>query len=148
RLTFDPPADGTFVVRVGDARGLGGDAFGYHLVVRRPRPDFAVSVSPEDPAVPRGGTALVTVSVTRRDGFDAPVLVTADRLPPGVTATPALVEPGATTAALALTADESAPALSPPSWRLTAREVRPPDGEASGAALVHEHDPGGAARGR
>ena len=45
-------------------------------------------MSPENPNVPRGGTALVTVTLTRRDGFDGPVDVAADRLPPGVTAAP------------------------------------------------------------
>ncbi len=57
RLTFDPPADGDYLARVSDVRGLGGFAFAYHLVLRRPRPDFDLEVSPEDPNVPRGGTA-------------------------------------------------------------------------------------------
>ena len=43
----------------------------------------------------------MTVTVSRRDGFEAPVEVTADGLPPGVTATAARVEAGATTAFLA-----------------------------------------------
>src|SRR5207248_2555091 len=76
RLTFDPPADGTYLVRVEDARGLGGERFGYHLVVRRPRPDFRLSISTENPNVPRGGTAVLTASIVRLDGFDGPVDVT------------------------------------------------------------------------
>jgi hypothetical protein len=148
RVTFDPPADGDYVVRVGDARGLGGERFDYHLVVRKPRPDFTVSVSPDDPNIPQGSTALVTVRVSRRDGFDAPVLVTADRLPPGITSTPALIERGATTAVLALSADPSTPTFSPPTWRLTARAV-PDHGESDGAdGLSHVLDPGGPAGGR
>ena len=33
-LTFTSPADGDYLVRVADVRGLGGDDFGYHLVLR------------------------------------------------------------------------------------------------------------------
>jgi len=142
RLTFDPPADGAYVVRVADVRGLGGETFGYHLVVRKPRPDFAVSVSPENPNVPRGGTALVTVNLTRRDGFDAPVEVSAGGLPPGITATPARVERGGSTALLALTAAADAPAYSPPGWTVTA------SAGTSGDEVRHELDPGGARGGR
>ena len=136
RLTFDPPADGDYLARVADVRGLGGASFDYHLVVRRPRPDFQIAVSPENPNVPRGGTALVTVTFTRRDGFDAPVDLTADQLPQGLSAAPARVERGATSAVLSLTADPTAPAFSPPTWRLVARA-------ASGDAIRHELDPGG-----
>lgn len=148
RLTFDPPADGPYVVRVADVRGLGGEAFGYHLVVRRPRPDFRVAVSPENPSVPRGGTALVTVTLTRLDGYDAPVDVTALGLPAGVRATPARVERGATTALLALTADPGAPAFSPPTWTVTARGSGAPGSASAGDGLRHDLDPGGPGGGR
>src|SRR5262249_61550482 len=43
RLFFDPPADGDYRVRVGDARGEGGSPYAYRLTVRPPRPDFTVS---------------------------------------------------------------------------------------------------------
>ena len=69
-MTFDPPADGEYLVRVEDVRGLGGEDFGYHLVVRRPRPDFQVSPRHREPEHPARGTALVTVNLTRLDGFD------------------------------------------------------------------------------
>ena len=41
-LTFDPPADGEYQVRVSDARGEGGPQHAYRLTLRRPRPDFSV----------------------------------------------------------------------------------------------------------
>ncbi len=43
RVTFDPPADGTYLVRVEDVRGLGGPDYGYHVVVRPPHPDYSIS---------------------------------------------------------------------------------------------------------
>jgi WD40 repeat protein len=144
RLTFDPPADGSYLARVSDVRGLGGRDFSYHLVVRSPRPDFQIAVSPENPNIPRGGTTLVTVSLTRLDGFDTPVEVTALNLPPGISATPVRVERGMTTALISLTADRSAPAFSPPTWTLTAREVEQADSSSGRPPIRHELDPRGA----
>ncbi|HEX8199844.1 MAG TPA: hypothetical protein VF590_05110, partial [Isosphaeraceae bacterium] len=125
--------------RVEDVRGAGGARFGYHLVVRRPRPDFRVRVGTENPNVPRGGTALVTARIDRLDGFDDPVDVAVEGLPPGVTASGAQIERGAYAADLLLTADATAPALSPPTWRLAARSVP----ASAGAAIRHDLDPGG-----
>ena len=120
RLTFDAPEDGEYLVKVADVRGMGGDDFAYHLVVRRPRPDFVIAVNTENPNIPRGGTTLVAVSLTRIDGFDGMVKVSAEALPPGVRSTPAIIEPGHYEGLLSLTADEHAPAFSPPLWRLVA----------------------------
>jgi hypothetical protein len=140
RLTFDPPRDGDYIVRVADVRGLGGPGFGYHLVLRSPAPDFRIAVSTENPNVPRGGTTLVGVTVNRIDGFDAAIEVRAEGLPPGVTATPAVIEPGHYEGLLALTADASAPAFSAPTWSLVSESL----GSASGAAKIRRSlDPGG-----
>lgn len=138
-LAFEPPADGVYQVRVEDVRGLGDKAFGYHLVVRKPRPDFRLSLSTENPNIARGGTTLVTATLARIDGFDGAVDVTVDGLPTGITATPARIERGEFTADLALTADASAPAFSRPTWRVTARAVAGSDA----SPLVHAVDPGG-----
>src|SRR5207237_5867000 len=86
RLTFDPPADGDYRVRVGDARGQGGRGYGYRLTVRPPRPDFKVSLSPASPAVWKGGAVPVTVNVERLDVFDGQIDVRLDNLPAGFSA--------------------------------------------------------------
>lgn len=143
RLTFVVPDDGTYVVRVEDVRGLGGDSYGYHLVVRSPRPDFRVSLGTENPNVPREGAALVTVVASRLDGFDGPIDVRVDGLPTGVSATSARIIPGSFTAQFLLMADASAPVYSPPTWKVEAM-ARPDSHSGSiSAALRHEIDPGG-----
>jgi hypothetical protein len=43
RLFFDPPADGTYQVRVTDARGAFGPTHAFRLTVRHPKPDFSVT---------------------------------------------------------------------------------------------------------
>lgn len=145
-LTFDPPADGSYIARIADVRALGGEDFGYHLVIRRPQPHFVISVSPENPNIPRGGTALVTVNIQRIDGFEEVVDVDAKDLPPGIISTPVSVERGMTTAVLALSADSTAPAYSAPGWTIRAwtplMNNRLPD------PGIKIFDPGGAAGGR
>jgi hypothetical protein len=143
-VTFTPPADGDYTVSVADVRGLGGDDFGYHLVLRRPSPSFRVSLSTENPNIPRGGTTLVPVNLTRLDGFDADVEVKAESLPPGITATPTRLVQGELSGIIAFSADATAPAFSKPTWRVVARSLA---NRTSGPAQVQEIDPGGSAGG-
>jgi hypothetical protein len=140
KLTFDPPADGDYVVRVSDARSLGSSRSGYHLEVRPPRPDFELSVSPENPNVPRGGSTVVTVSAIRRDGFDGPIDVSVDGLPPGITATSTRIEAGVYAAELLISADATAPAFNPPSWKVTGVATL---GSSANDVISHTIDPGG-----
>ena len=147
RVTFQAPAEGAYLVRVEDVRSLGGGDSGYHLVLRRPHPSFQVVLDPENPSIPRGGTALVNLTLMRRDGFDAPVEVIAEGLPPGITATPARIGGDELSGILALSADDSAPAFSAPTWRVVAREVVPPSAARAGARQTQEIDPGGPAGG-
>jgi dipeptidyl aminopeptidase/acylaminoacyl peptidase len=147
RVTFRAPADGDYLVRVADVRGLGGDDSGYHLVLRRPRPSFQIRLDTENPNISRGGTALLNFTVMRRDGFDSAIEVTAEGLPPGVTATPAMIGGDELGGILALSADSSAPAFSPPTWRVNAREVVPSSGSLGGPLQRQEIDPGGPAGG-
>lgn len=140
RLTFDPPADGPYLLRVEDPRGLGGPDSGYHLVFREPRPDFVPSLATDNPSVPRGGTVVLTANIRRLDGFYDPVEITLTGLPPGLTASPTRIEPHTHAADLVLSADASAPDVSPPTWTLTARSV---PADPSTPPLEHTLAPGG-----
>jgi hypothetical protein len=102
RLFFDPPADGTFQVRITDARGAGGPDHAYRLTVRPPRPDFTLSFSPQNPAVWKGGALPVTVTATRLDGFAGPIPLRLENLPPGFSAPATFITPEENGTALAL----------------------------------------------
>ena len=52
-VMFTAPADGVYLIRVSDVRGGDGDRFAYRLIVRRPQPDFQVSVSLANESVAR-----------------------------------------------------------------------------------------------
>jgi hypothetical protein len=108
RLRFTAPADGEYIVRLRDVRGLHGEDYAYRLTVRAPAPDFRLSVEPRHPNVPAGGRIPVTVTALRLDDFDGPIDVSIEDLPPGLSATRGVIEPGRASTTILLTADENA----------------------------------------
>ena len=77
---------GVYALRVEDISGKGGDGYVYHLDIRPTSPNFAISVTPDNPNIGRGGTVLLNVNLQRRVGFTEPILLSVENLPPGVTA--------------------------------------------------------------
>jgi hypothetical protein len=116
RLVFDPPADGDYRVRIGDARGQGGPLHAYRLTVRPPRPGFTVSFNPTAPKLAKGAAASMSVAVDRIDEFDGPIELRLENLPPGFSAPDTTIPAGenATSFALAAKADAAVPANNPP----------------------------------
>jgi hypothetical protein len=106
-LEFEAPADGTYQVTVADARGAGGPNFGYRLTVRPPKPDFALSVSPMNPAVWRNGGLPLTVTAKRIDGFQGPISVKFHGLAAPFTAPNTVIEAEQTTATVTLFATDA-----------------------------------------
>ena len=109
RLLFDVPVDGKYFVRVRDVRDQSGEDFVYRLVVRPQQEDFKLSLTPENPNVPRGSARTCDVNVERLDGFEGPIDVVLQGLPPGVTATPLQIEAGTFRGQVLLSASEDAP---------------------------------------
>lgn len=134
-LHFTAPADGDYLVRIRDVRGLGGDDFAYRLHLREPRPDFELSLSPRNPNVPRGGAIPVTITALKREGFNAPIEVSFDALPPGLKATKNTITPGLDATTLLLTADDSADLTHAVPFEITGRAT------ANGRAIAHRANP-------
>ncbi len=114
-LHFTAPADGDYLVRLSDVRGLKGEDYTYRLTIRAPRPDYRLSFSPRNPNVPASGRIPLTVTALRLDDFNGPINVVVKDLPPGVHATTATIQPGQIAATLTLSADANAtsPAATP-----------------------------------
>ena len=108
RLFFDAPADGEYQVRIGDSRGQGGRNYAYRLTVRPPRPDFTVSFTPTAPSVWKGSAVPITVSASRTDGFEGPIEVRLEKMPPGFSAPVTTIPAGENSTALAFWADAMA----------------------------------------
>jgi hypothetical protein len=131
---FVAPEDGTYRVTVRDLARPALDVLHaakgdprrvYRLAIRRPAPDFRLVAVPRPPtglpfehaanatvwtpALRPGGSELIEVFAQRQDGFDGPIEVTADDLPPGVTAQPIVIAPAQMSAALILKAADNAP---------------------------------------
>jgi len=146
QINFDPPADGDYLVRIGDVRGLAGPDHAYRLTVREPRPDFRVTVSPNNPMVPRGGSIPVSVNIERLDGFEGPIQVELQDVPAGFAAPTTGVQAEQIATAFALGADAKAvaPAKTSKPMRLVARA--PIDGKAvvreAAAGVPQPIDPG------
>lgn len=109
-LFFDPPADGTYQVRVSDSRGQGGPAHAYRLTVRPPRPDFTIDANPKSPSVWKGNGVPITVTANRIDGFEGPIQVKLVGLPPGLHAPATFIEAEQVTTTFTLFANADAPA--------------------------------------
>ena len=82
--SFNQP--GVYAVRIEDLAGNGGAGYVYHLDVRPTTPDFAISVTPDNPNIGRGGTVLLEVTLLRRVGFTEPIQLSVENLPLGITA--------------------------------------------------------------
>jgi hypothetical protein len=129
-ISFDPPADGDYRIRVRDARGLAGPRFGYRLTVRPPRPDFAVRFAPTAPMVWKGGSIPLALTAERFDGFEGPIRVHFKNLPAGLAAPATTIEAETFTTAL--------PVFAEPDLQLPAQPAP--------VVLVAEADIGGAKR--
>ena len=90
--SFNQP--GEYAVRVEDIAGNGGAGYVYHLDIRPTKPDFAISVTPDNPNIGRGGTVLLDVTLQRRVGFTEPIVLSVENLPPGVTASESAILSG------------------------------------------------------
>ena len=108
RLHFTAPADGEYLIKLSDTRGLQGEQFAYRLTVREPAPDFNLEVTPSNPNLPRGGRQALRVSAARVDGFNGAIAVEVEDLPAGVRATRNTIFPGQDSTVLLLEADENA----------------------------------------
>ncbi len=84
RLYFTAPATGEYCVRVTSVTGEQSPRHTYRLVVRPARPDFAVRIGGRDASVPRGSGRGFTVSVDRKDGYEGPIRIEIDGVPPGM----------------------------------------------------------------
>ena len=78
------PATGECSIVVSDLHGFGGDDFFYRCRIENVRPDFQLSMDQGKVVAKVGKEVGIKVNITRNDGFNGPIDVTAIRLPEGV----------------------------------------------------------------
>ena len=111
RIEFDAKKDTEYVIALRDLTENGGDKFSYRLVIRPPsaaEATFVVRFSPDTVRINRGGTSKIRCEITRT-GFDGPVRVAFEDLPPGVYGEPLVLTaaPGSGLILLSATASAS-----------------------------------------
>lgn len=110
-LRFQPANDGVFRIEVADRfANRGGPAFVYRLKIglASDQPDFRLSLAGDTLSLPRAGRAKLKVTAERTGKFNAPIELTVDGLPAGVTATKTTLAPNQTAVEILLTATADA----------------------------------------
>jgi hypothetical protein len=136
RLRFTAPAEGDYIVKLRDVRGLDGDDYAYRLTVHHPAPDFQLTVAPRNPNVPVGGRIALTVTALRLDEFNGPIEVSLTGLPAGLHATSGVIAPGQVSTTLLLSADADAKLTAAAPLNVSAKA------SAAGRTIAHAASPG------
>jgi WD40 repeat protein len=138
RLTFTAPQDGTYFLRVRDARGFGGPDFPYQLSARVPRPDFSLAINTAKLEIPLKSGREWSATATRLDGLEGPISIELKGLPAGLIATnPLVIEAGQISATGTIYATDEAALQSEP-IRLTMTATTSIDGEAVSRELPEQ----------
>jgi hypothetical protein len=96
RIEFDAKKDTDYIVAVRDLTGRGGENFAYRLAVRPSKsatPGLVAKFFPDEVRLNRGGRTRIRCEIARQ-GFDAPVRLSAGDLPPGVSVEPIIIPAG------------------------------------------------------
>ncbi|MDQ2730464.1 MAG: PPC domain-containing protein [Armatimonadota bacterium] len=109
-LDFTFPAAGDYTVVIRDVDLRGGPDYTYRLSIGPPHPTFTLSVSPDTLAAPPGGAVRLDVKVQREQGFNGPVRVHIEDLPPGIRASTTVIPPGSDRGILTVEGGVAAPA--------------------------------------
>lgn len=108
RLFWTAPADGKYAVTVRDLHGRGGERYLYHLRVEPAEPDFELFGEFYYAMLAPGTRMIWFARIERRNGFDGPVALEVQNLPPGVTQTPVTIPPSMNHCAIILNAAKDA----------------------------------------
>jgi hypothetical protein len=122
RLNWLAPDDGVFIAAIGDLAHHGGDDYSYRLAIREAAPSVSGTAAAHSIAIQAGKTGEMKAVVKRENGFKAKLVLTATKLPEGVTAADVEVPEKDGEVALKLVADPAAGAVSQP-MQLVLRET-------------------------
>ena len=107
-LRFKAPEDGTYFVAVRDLNGGGGEHYVYYLRAEPDGPDFELYGEYYYAMLAPGTRMLWFARLRRLNGFDGPVEIGIEGLPPGVEMTPTTIPAGMDHCAVILSAEEDA----------------------------------------
>lgn len=100
------PETGTYIVRLEDLQGKGGNEYAYRLRIGREQPDFCLRMTPASLRIPQDGSAVITVHAIRKGGFNGSVQMALKDAPRGLTLDRAVIPEGATQAQITVSATD------------------------------------------
>ncbi|MBI4906658.1 MAG: hypothetical protein HY820_23725 [Acidobacteria bacterium] len=104
RIVYTFRAAGSYVLRIRDIQGNGGEAFAYRLSIAPPNPDFHLRITPDNPQLSLGDTAAITVAAVRQDEFNGDIQLSVEDMPEGFEASQATIPAGQNEGRLTITA--------------------------------------------
>jgi len=93
-LRYELSQSGTYTLRLDDLQGKGGHEYAYRLRIGDTPPDFSLRMVPPSLSIPRNGSAVITVHVLRKAGFDRPVELSIKNAPDGIELHRAIIPAG------------------------------------------------------
>lgn len=107
-LNFTVPA-GTSEITLAlrDLESRGGVGFPYRITVTPVTPSFEIALADSEVSIPKGGTALVGVAVTRK-GYNGPITLNVANPPAGLSVRPGRIADGQTVGAFSISAHTDA----------------------------------------
>jgi len=102
RIVHTFESAGEYVVRIADVAEKGGPEYAYRLRIAPAKKDFTLRITTDAASVGQDDTALVAVNALRTDGFDGPIRVEMQDLPPGCVTDGTIIPAGQTDAHLTI----------------------------------------------
>jgi len=81
------PADGRYIVEIRDLHSRGGAGFVYYLKLSEAKPHFELYLDTDKTQIAPGAAGVIYVRSVRKNGYQGPIALAVEGLPPGVTAT-------------------------------------------------------------
>lgn len=108
-VNFNPPADGKYFAEISERfASRGGNTFTYALRMTPPQPRVTLELPADVVSADRGKPQKLFINVNRQGGFNAPVTVTVEGLPPDVKVADVVVPANKNRADMQIQATENA----------------------------------------
>ena len=91
RLVHQFAKSGDYIVRIRDVQEKGGEEYAYRLKIAPARPDYVLRLNTDSARLAQGDSAVMAVTVLRKDGFDGEIKLTVPDLPAGLMASDAVI---------------------------------------------------------
>jgi hypothetical protein len=108
RIVYTFAKAGDYVLRIRDAQEKGGDEYAYRLKIVPALPDYVLRINTDTARLVQGDSAVMSVTVLRKNDFDGEISLSVQDLPPGLTAGAAVIPAKEQEAKLTITAAANA----------------------------------------